>query len=54
MKKVNLITWDLVKKEFNLYGIEKGQTINILSTIGLWIKDISDSGNVKVTTIKAR
>jgi hypothetical protein len=32
MRKVNIITYDLIKKEFNLTNIKKGETINIIST----------------------
>lgn len=30
MRKVNQITWDLVKKEFDFSKVEKGETLNIL------------------------
>ena len=32
MRKVNQITWELVKEHFNFQNIKKGETINILTT----------------------
>jgi len=38
MRRVNLITWDLVKKEFNLTDCKKGEVINIIDTQTIWTK----------------
>ena len=54
MRKVNIITYDLIKAEFNIKDIPKGERINIISTQNVWNSDLKNVGKTKHITIKAR
>lgn len=54
MRKVNQITWDLVKKQFDIQNAPKGETVHIVKAC-TWNGDgFCNSGEVNYKKVKAR